>query len=65
MSKRLPKELKRLRHELRLVFGRGSYEEAHSRADWVYALRLEERRDDRRRKREKSGSKQCSRRAKR
>ena len=44
-TRRLPKELKKMRAECRLVFGRGHYEEAHEHADRCYAFRLEERRN--------------------
>jgi hypothetical protein len=50
MSRKLPAELKRLRRDMRLCYGRGRYYEAHQYADTLYAYRLEERRTSRRRK---------------
>lgn len=41
---KLPKELKKLRATMRLVFGRGRYDEAHEYAARVYSYKLAERR---------------------
>jgi len=51
--KRLPKELKKLRAEARLCWGRGRYEEAHNHAALVYAYRLLDRADERRQRKER------------